>query len=210
MVTGRARFVRGIVTGALALAGSLSTVTATAGGTLRLSVDWSKLESVLREGPDALLPRESFAPAPEHTQGTAPPVSEPKWFGLSPHVSLIARDWGSAQLLLGHLTLTDQLRLSRSSRMVVTRVRLADGRFAPFAHVGLGQWRVDTDLMPVLPRDVEVATQIGGGFELAFSRGATLAIEADHTILIREVHEPQMIATPYVWGAFLAARAVFF
>jgi hypothetical protein len=183
-----------------------------------LSVDWSKLESVLREGPDAFLPRESPTfdgrvtadPSGHAAEGPqAASAAEPKWFGLSPHVSLIARDWGSAQLLLGHLALTDQLRLSRSSRMVVTRVRLADGRFAPFAHVGLGQWRVDTDLMPVLPRDVELATQVGGGFELAFSRRAALAIEADHTILIRERHEPQMIATPYVWGAFLAARAVF-
>jgi hypothetical protein len=207
MARGRARLVRCIVTGALALAGGLCAGPANAGGTFRLSVEWSKLEKILREGPDAFLPRE-LAPAPDRAQSAAP-ASEPKWFGLSPHISLIARDWGGAQLLLGHLTLTDQLRLSRSSRMVVTRVRLADGRFAPFAHVGLGQWRVDTDLMPVLPRDVEVATQIGGGFELAFTRRATLAIEADHTILIREVHEPQMIATPYVWGAFLAARVVF-
>ncbi len=208
MARGRARFVHGFVTGALALASSLVGGQANAGGTFRLSVEWSKLESVLREGPDAFLPRESWAHTQDRPQGAAEP-GEPKWFGLSPHVSLIARDWGGAQLLLGHLALTDQLRLSRSSRMVVTRVRLADGRFAPFAHVGLGQWRVDTDLMPVLPRDVELATQLGGGFELAFSRRATLAIEADHTILIREQHEPQMIATPYVWGAFLAARAVF-
>jgi hypothetical protein len=199
--------------GTLALAGWLAAGAAHADAALRLSVDWSKLESVLREGPDAFLPRESWTPAQDFGRATdrslGASVSEPKWFGLSPHVSLIARDWGGAQLLLGHLALTDQLRLSRSSRMVVTRVRLADGRFAPFAHVGLGQWRVDTDLMPVLPRDVELATQVGGGFELAFTRRATLAIEADHTILIREQHEPQMIATPYVWGAFLAARAVF-
>jgi hypothetical protein len=207
MARGRARFIRGVVASTLALAGWLAGASAQADAKLRLSVDWSKLESVLREGPDAFLPRESWAPAADRSPAASP--SEPKWFGLSPHVSLIARDWGGAQLLLGHMALTDQLRLSRSSRMVVTRVRLADGRFAPFAHVGLGQWRVDTDLMPVLPRDVELATQVGGGFELAFTRRATLAIEADHTILIRERHEPQMIATPYVWGAFLAARAVF-
>lgn len=144
---------------------------------------------------------------PERSRDDAP--GEGKWFGLSPHVSLVARDWEGAQLLLGHLVLTDQLRLSRSSRMVVSRIRLADGRFAPFAHVGLGQWRVDTNLMPVLPRDVELATQVGGGFEIALSRHAALAVEADHTILMREHHEPQMVAEPYVWGAFLAARALF-
>jgi hypothetical protein len=175
---------------------------------LRLHVDWAKLEVILREGPDAFLPRaESWSSAPEPSQGAA--SSEQKWFGLSPHVSLVARDWAGAQLLLGHLVLTDQLRLSRSSRMVVTRFRLADGRIAPFAHVGLGQWRVDTDLMPVLPHDVELATQIGGGFEIALSRRATLAVEADDTILIREAREPQMIAGPHVWGVFLAARAGF-
>jgi hypothetical protein len=132
-----------------------------------------------------------------------------KWFGVSPHVSIVARDWGGAQLLLGHLTLTDQLRLSRSSRMFVSRVRLADGRFAPFAHVGIGQWRVDTDLMPVLPRDVELATQLGLGFEIAFARQAALALEGDYTILIRDQHEPQMVAAPHLLGAFLAGRAKF-
>ena len=99
--------------------------------------------------------------------------------------------------------------MSRSSRMVVTRFRLADGRIAPFAHVGLGQWRVDTDLMPVLPNDIELATQVGGGFEIALSRRATLAVEADDTILMRATHEPQTIPGPHVWGTFLAARACF-
>jgi hypothetical protein len=175
---------------------------------LRLYVDWGKLEVILREGPDAFLPRrESWTAAPEPSQGAA--SGEQKWFGLSPHVSLVARDWSGAQLLLGHLVLTDQLRLSRSSRMVVTRFRLADGRIAPFAHVGLGQWRVDTDLMPVLPNDIELATQVGGGFEIALSRRATFAVEADDTILIRGAREPQMIAAPNVWGTFLAARATF-
>jgi hypothetical protein len=212
MKTRRARSIRNATACALAVAGwSLAADPARAEASLRLSVDWGKLESVLREGPDAFLPHESWTAAPERAQDSsaAGAAAEQKWFGLSPHLSLVARDWAGAQLLLGHLALTDQLRLSRSSRMVVTRIRLADGRFAPFAHVGVGQWRVDTDLMPVLPRDVELATQVGGGFELAISRRAALALEADHTILIREQHEPQRIATPYVWGIFLAARAVF-
>jgi hypothetical protein len=191
---------------ALAAAASLGATTARAEASLRLSVDWGKLETVLREGPAGLLPqpRETFLPLSDRTER-----NDTKWFGLSPHVSLVARDWGGAQLLLGHLTLTDQLRLSRSSRMIVSRVRLADGRFAPFAHLGLGQWRVDTDLMPVLPHDIELAAQMGLGFEVAFSRRAALAIEGDHTILIRDQREPQMIATPHLWGTFLAARAFF-
>jgi hypothetical protein len=195
-----------MVAGLLSGAGSAHAQVRPAG--LRLHVDWAKLEVILREGPDAFLPRaESWTSAPEPSQGAA--SGEQKWFGLSPHVSLVARDWAGAQLLLGHLVLTDQLRLSRSSRMVVTRFRLADGRIAPFVHIGLGQWRVDTDLMPVLPQDVELATQIGAGFEIALSRRAALAVEADDTILIREAREPQMIAGPHVWGTFLAARAAF-
>jgi hypothetical protein len=198
-----------VVAGLLCRAGSAH---ADGGGAptagLRLYVDWGKLEVILREGPDAFLPHhESWSAASEPSQGAA--SGEQKWFGLSPHVSLVARDWSGAQLLLGHLVLTDQLRLSRSSRMVVTRFRLADGRIAPFAHFGLGQWRVDTDLMPVLPNDIELATQIGGGFELALSRRATLAVEADDTILMRGAREPQMIAPTHVWGTFLAARASF-
>jgi hypothetical protein len=207
---------RPAVAAAVAVAGLLSwtgSANADAGGApqagLHLSVDWSKLEVILRDGPNAFLPRtESWtAAAPEPSQGYA--SGEQKWFGLSPHVSLVARDWAGAQLLLGHLVLTDLLRLSRSSRMVVTRFRLADGRIAPFAHVGLGQWRVDTDLMPVLPNDVVLATQVGGGFEIDLSRRATLAVEADDTILIRDSRELPMIPGPHVWGTFLAARARF-
>jgi hypothetical protein len=195
----------------------LSSPAASAEGSLRLSVDWGKLEAVLRDGPAALLPQPQETPAANaanvanaaNAANAHGDRNELKWFGLSPHVSLIARDWGGAQLLVGHLALTDRLRLSRSSRMFVSRVRLADGRFAPFAHVGLGQWRVDTDLMPVLPRDVELAAQYGFGFELAITRRVTLAIEGDHTILIRDQHEPQMIAAPNLFGGFVGARALF-
>jgi hypothetical protein len=198
--------VRFAMAGALVVAATLVAAPARGDSSLRLSVDWGKLETVLREGPAALFPqpRESLLSSSERSER-----NDMQWFGLSPHVSLVARDWAGAQLLLGHLTLTDLLRLSRSSRMFVTRVRLADGRFAPFAHVGFGQWRVDTDLMPVLPHDVELAAQVGLGFEVTLSRHAALAIEGDHTILLREQREPQMIATPHLWGAFLAARALF-
>ena len=202
------------VAGAMALASLFVADTARADGAMRLSVDWSKLESVLRDGPASFLPGESKRQSQPQSQsaslgGDRGDGSQLKWFGLSPHISLIARDWGGAQVIFGHLALTDQVRLTRSSRMVVSRVRLADGRVAPFVQGGIGQWRVDTDLMPVLPRDVELATQLGGGVEVAFPHALTLAIEADHTILIREEHEPQMISPPHLWGTFLAARIVF-
>ena len=93
--------------------------------------------------------------------------------------------------------------------MVLSRIRLANGRFTPFVQVGIGQWRVDTDLVPYLPRDVEIAEQTGGGFEFALSRSAVIAVEADYTILYREQHEPQMVAEPRPWVTFVAARARF-
>jgi hypothetical protein len=190
--------------GALAAA-SLVASRADADDRLRISINWEKLAAMLRDG-GSLLPRESPIPGPEH--GPRPDPSALRWLGASPHVSLIARDWGGAQLLFGHLTLTDQLRLSRSSRMVLSRVRIADGRVTPFAQAGFGQWRVDTDWV-LLPRDVELAGQAGGGFELAINSSAAVAIEADYTFLYREQREPQMISGPHLWGTFFAARFVF-
>ncbi len=171
-----------------------------------LTVQWGKLIDVIHRGSAALLPEKGWqiGREPSHT-----PSDELRWVGLSPHVALNARDWDAARVLVGHLSPTDQIRLSRSSRMFVTRLRLADGRISPFAQVGLGQWRIDTDLMPVLPRDVELAGQLGGGFEMIVSRLAAVAVEVDYTILYRERREPQMVSEPRLWGTFLVARVQF-
>jgi len=179
--------------------------TAHADGTARWAVDWAKLGDVIRDIPGSVLPPQRRQIP---TESGSPLADEPDnaW---RPGVSLVARDWGGTQLLLGHLSLIDQLRLIRSIRMVVTRVRFGTGPIVPFLHLGLGQWRVDTDLMPALPRDVEVATQLASGCEFAFSRTFALAVEADHTYLIRDQRQPQMVASPHLWGASLAARAVF-
>jgi hypothetical protein len=186
------------------VAASLFAKSAEADDRVGISVDWGKLAEVLRVG-GPMLAGESLLPVRERVASTP----ESRWFGASPHLSLVARDWSGAQVLFGHLCLTDQVRLSRSSRMILSRVRLAQGRIAPFAQAGLGQWRVDTDLMPVLPRDVALAGQIGGGFELAIGPSVTVALEADYTVLYREQHEPQMISGPHLWGTFFAARAQF-
>jgi hypothetical protein len=94
--------------------------------------------------------------------------------------------------------------------MVVTRLSLCDGIVQPFVQVGLGQWRLDTDLMPVMPHDTELAVQMGGGFDVAIARGWDFAVEADYTILYREHFEPQQVTSPRLWGAFLASRATYF
>lgn len=170
----------------------------------RLNVDWDKLRLLLIEGTGAFRHEGSQA----ILRRDATPELEEKFFGLSPHLSLVARDWGNAELLMGRISVTDQIRLSRSSRMVMSRVRFSEGRFVPFAHLGLGQWRIDTDLMPVLPRDTELAGQLGWGFELTVLPRFTVGAEVDYTVLYREQHEPQNDVTgPRMWGAFLAMRA---
>jgi len=132
------------------------------------------------------------------------------WIGMSPRLALVARDWGVSQLLWGQLAVTDQFRLSRSSRMVMTRVRLADGRLSPFLHVGVGQWRADTSVVAYLSSDVVLAGQLGGGFELEIAPRTVIALQADCTMLYREGRgDGQTLASGQFWGTLLAARARF-
>lgn len=206
----RPRSGRRLLAAAFGIAVSLVATRARAddASTPRLSIDWGKLAEALRDGSAALFAHRWNRGRLERNVPTPAP-GEWKWLGDSPQMSLVARDWGATQLIAGRLTVTDQMRLSRSIRMVVTRVRLGDGRIMPFAQLGLGQWRIDTDLLPALPRDVELAAQAGGGFELALAPHARIAIEIDYTVLYRETHEPQMVTAPHVLGTFVAARAVF-
>jgi len=181
---------------AACLAVVLAAPSARAQQALRLEVDWDKLGAVLRDGPSAvLMPRESTRP-------------DPPLFGTSPQMSVVAHDWSASQSLYGALGPTDQLRLSSSLRMVVARVRLAEGRITPFAQVGFGQWRVDTSVVQ-MPNDVELAGQIGGGVELRIAPRAVVALEASCTMLYRESLEPQMLASPHLWGTLLVGRAHF-
>jgi len=45
--------------------------------------------------------------------------------------------------------------------------------------------------------------------EIALGPHATLALEADETMLYREHHEAQMVCDPHVWNSLLAARVEF-
>jgi hypothetical protein len=175
----------------------------------RLHLDWDKFADVVRDGGSSLFPSTEINSVVVNHNPTQGSSTEEKWIGLSPHVSVVARDWRSTQLLVGQASLTDLIRLMRSTRMVVTRVRFADGRLMPFAQVGFGQWRVDTDLMPSLPINTEVATQFGSGFELRLAPRCLLAVEVDYTVLYRDEHESQSASGPRLWGSSLAARALF-
>lgn len=194
---------------AAALVGSASR--ASADESLRLHVDWEKLADLMRADGFSFLPTMEITPGPSTTTHGTPsqePQVESKWIGLSPHWSIIARDWRSSQLLVGQASLIDLVRLSRSTRMAVMRLRLADGRFAPFAKIGFGQWRIDRDVLQ-LPNDVELASQFGTGFELRLAPRCVLAAELEHTVLMREEREANNLADPHMWGASLAARAAF-
>ena len=130
---------------------------------------------------------------------------------LSPplRVSLVARDWSGAHNLTGGTLVSDDVRLSRSSRMVLTRVRADLGAFQPYVHAGLGEWRYDPAILTFLPRNQEYATQLSAGFELKVAKHARFAMEADYTILCRESREPQNNPTPRVLGAYAVLHTKF-
>jgi hypothetical protein len=179
------------------------------------AVDWDRLNEAIRGGggaqvlgPDESVPRAGVPGSiwlPDMSRAASP--SAP-W---TPDVSLVARDWGGARFFLGHLSTTDRVRVGRSSRMVVGRVRVTAGRFVPFAELGLGQWRLGSDL-DVRRQEVSYATELGSGFELRLSSSATVAIEADHAFLLRETGWPTCArawSSARPWVGLLAARARF-
>jgi hypothetical protein len=188
----------------VAFATGVNTSSAMADDTVRGSIGWDQLSVALHLGTSSFFPHESWHAA---ELSTAAPQLE--WVGTTPHLSFVARDWGVSQVVWGHLTVADQLRLSRSSRMVVGRLRFAGGRLAPFAQIGVGQWRIDTTVIATLPTDVELAGQLGGGFELEIAPSAAVVLQGDCTFIFPEGREPQMLSSGHVWGTLLAARARF-
>ena len=162
----------------------------------------------------------------ERPTGVAPPRRQPSrvavtddpspqnmgnaWFGVAPRVTLVARDWASSTRLAGdRLSVVEQLRLAASTRMVVGRARLSGARFTPFVQVGLGQWRVDRNYLPLTPRTIEVATQLGTGFELRLTRRWQVAAEATATSLIREGSTTSSLPQGVLWSTLLASRLQF-
>ncbi len=176
-------------------------------------IDWGRLlvglDAYARHGSEAVQHESKVAEERAgsqvymHNAGNA-------WFGVAPSVTLVARDWGEAYRLAGdRLSLTDAMRLSSSTRMVLTRVRLSDShvsRVTPFAQLGAGQWRTDTNLMPILYRSTEVAAQVGGGVELRVNGHWQVAWESTATLLIRDYREQDAISATKLWSTTLASR----
>jgi hypothetical protein len=139
----------------------------------------------------------------------AAPASEKPVLNPPLRMSLVARDWSGAYDIAGGTMVSDDVRLSRSSRMVLTRVRADLGRVQPYLHAGIGEWRYDPAILTLLPRNQEYATQLAAGFELRVAKYARLAVEADYTILCRETREPQNNPVPRVLGAYAVLNTKF-
>ena len=181
----------------------------------------SDLDAVSRKGADVLdSPRctpagcqtdtNATAAAPE--RGVKPNVQDTTNDHLvtfRPSVSLVARDWGSSFRVAGErLALVDALRLTSSTRMVLTRFRITDSRISPFAQVGLGQWRTDPYLLPLTPSYMELAAQAAAGVELRIMGSWQIALESTMTSIYRERSDRSM-PTPHVWSSTFASRIDF-
>jgi len=188
------------------------------------SVDWARvvteLDTVARKGADVLdSPRcgiagcqtdtNATASAPERISAAHVDNSGRAWFSVAPRFSLVARDWSSAYKVAGdRLALVDALRLTSSTRMVLSRVRASDSRIAPFAQVGLGQWRTDPYLLPLTARYTEIAAQAAGGVEIRLIGSWQVALETTMTMLYRETHDESMPSTRF-WSSTFASRVDF-
>lgn len=182
-------------------------------------VDWDRilvqLDNLARYGNPLQMDKPGVGRRPRASHDRDPGDPSQKslggaWFGVAPKVSLVARDWASSTRLAGdRLSLVDGVRLAASTRMVVGRARLSSTRFTPFVQVGLGQWRIDRNLLPLTPRAIEVASQLGGGFELRLTRRWQLAFETTATTLIKDPGPMAGVPSLFLWGTMLASSVEF-
>jgi len=210
MTMGRSRF----LVLAATMAAAITSSTAAHADTGRLTIDWGRLlvdlDTYARTGAERPSPagHHQAAAAAERTNQLYVQNAGNAWFGVAPRVSFVARDWGGSYRIAGdRLSLVDAMRLSSSTRMVLTRVRFGDfgsTRIMPFAQVGFGQWRTDTNILPLSPRAVEVAGQVGGGVEINLGKSWQLACETSATLFIRD--EREEIAQTNLWSTTLATR----
>jgi hypothetical protein len=149
-------------------------------------------------------------PTPPRATGasaeTTETATDPKpLFDFAPRASVVARDWRGSLRVAGRTTVLDDLRPSASNRMVLLRLE-SDARFAPFAQVGAGEWRIDPVLFPSMPAHEAIAGQIGAGFELKTLRGVVIGGETQYTILYREgPHDGDDVA-PHIFAFIFAAK----
>jgi len=181
----------------------------------------SDLDAVSRKGADVLdSPRCTPAGCQTDTNATAAApergvklnvqdTTNDRLLTFRPTVSLVARDWGSSFRVAGErLALVDALRLTSSTRMVLTRFRMSDSRISPFAQVGLGQWRTDPYILPLTPSYMELAAQAAAGIELRLIGSWQIALESTMTAIYRERSDKSM-PSPHMWSTTFASRVDF-
>jgi hypothetical protein len=210
---------------AAALATLLATSSASADGAASTpkGVDWTRvvtdLDRVARSGADVLdSPRcspsgcetstNATAAAPERGLKLNVQDTTNDLLAFRPMMSLVARDWNSSFRVAGdRLALIDAMRLTTSTRMVLARVRMSDARIAPFAQVGLGQWRTDPFVLPLTPRYEEIAAQATGGVELRLMGSWQVALETTTTMLYREQQQnTRDLPSAHMWSTTFASR----
>jgi hypothetical protein len=215
---------RSLLTFAAAFATMFATSAAMADATPK-GVDWTRivadLDRVVHHGAEVLdSPRCSPAGCETSTNATA--AAPERGFKLNvqdtsndllafrPALSLVARDWNSSFRVAGdRLALIDAMRLTTSTRMVLTRIRMSDARIAPFAQVGLGQWRTDPFVLPLTPRYEEIAAQAAGGVELRLMGTWQIALETTMTMLYREQQPSRDLPAAHMWSTMFASRVDF-
>jgi hypothetical protein len=176
-------------------------------------VDWGKvlldLDRFARsraERPTIQTPLAHGLPRPQPTDDPSPNNLGNAWFGVNPRVTLVARDWASSTRIAGdRLSVVESVRLSASTRMVIGRLRLSNARFTPFVQVGFGQWRVDRRYLPFTPANIEIASQLGTGFDLRFTPTWQLAAETSFISLIRDGRSDTLPQT-VMWSMLVASR----
>lgn len=208
----------------LAMTFATSTAMADANSSARGGVDWSRIlhdiDAVSQRGAAVLdSPRCSPAGCQTDTNATAAAPerglrfdvqdTSNNWFGFKPRMSLVGRDWSSSFRVTGdRLALVDAMRLTTSTRMVLTRVRMTDARVAPFAQIGLGQWRTDPFILPLTPRYEEIAAQAAAGVEVRVFGTWMVGLEQTVTVLHRERGDNSLPAAR-MWSSTFASRIDF-
>lgn len=191
-----------------------TTVTTAAHADEPRGVDWMKalvdLDRFARTGSERPAAQTQHTRARPHaTDDPSPHNLGNAWFGVNPRVTLVARDWASSTRIVGdRLSVVESVRLAASTRMVVGRARLSNTRFTPFVQVGVGQWRVDRRYLPFTPANIEVASQLGTGFELRLTPRWQLAAETSFISLIRDGQSDTFPQT-VMWSTLVASRLDF-
>jgi hypothetical protein len=135
------------------------------------------------------------------------PLADPtELLGTDLRVAVVARDWKEAfNLTDGRSLLFDRLRMIRSSRMAVARFVLVGGRILPYVEASLGQWRPDSDVVPWLRADQEMASQVALGVQVHLAPRCAFAWDVEET----QIYLASNVPATHLVASFAAMRAEF-